>query len=510
MATQPGHDRPAAEGRPGDVGGNPATDRLNPALRTARTGRIRLLLNLLRLLLDVIMLAAAFALAYRARNAFELFSIPTNPPRLEQFVPTLLLHVGTILLVLYASRLYHLARSVSTLDQMRRILGATLLGAVLAYGLQGLVLDLLLNATEYQVDYPRSLFFYVLLFSIVLVEFGRSLYRTLRAWLRRRGLDNETLLIIGAGDVAHDMSARIRADSGMGYNLIGVVARDRNGPSPATGVDVIGNFADIPRLIDNFDVEQVIIALPEAQREELEELINLCRRGQVDIKVYPDLFTWVAGDLNVDEMGGTPLLTVRDIALRGWKLSLKRAMDICVSFCGLVLLSPVLLLTALLVRLESTGPAFYIQERMGLDGQSFPMIKFRSMQADAERGGPGWTVRDDPRQTRLGRFLRRSNWDEIPQLINVLLGHMSLVGPRPERPVYVTRFRDQIPRYMERHREKSGMTGWAQVNGLRGDTSIAERTHFDLWYVENWSVWLDLRIILRTIWLILLRRDRAY
>lgn len=468
------------------------------------------MLNALRLLLDILMLVVAFVLAWQARNAFELFTIPVNPPGLAQYVPTLTLHVGTTLLVFYASRLYHLSRSVSTLDQMRRILGATLLGAVLAFGLQGLVLDQLLNATEYQVAYPRSLFFYVLLFSIVFVEIGRGLYRAVHASLRRRGIDNETLLIIGAGDVARDLTTRIRADAGMGYALIGVVARDRNGQSEVSGVDVIGGFADIPQLIDSHAVEQVIIALPEAHRNELEELINLCRRGQVDIKVYPDMFTWVAGDLTVDELGGTPLLTVRDIALRGWKLSLKRGMDICASFCGLVLLSPLFMLTALLVRLDSAGPVFYIQERMGLDGHPFPMIKFRSMRADAEQSGPGWTTEDDPRRTRLGAFLRRSNWDEMPQLVNVLLGHMSLVGPRPERPVYVMRFRDQIPRYMDRHREKSGMTGWAQVNGLRGDTSIAERTHFDLWYIENWSVWLDLRIILRTLWLILLRRDRAY
>lgn len=456
------------------------------------------------------MLVTAFALAYHTRNALDLFTIPINPARLEQYVPMLLLHVVTTLVVFYGSQLYHLARSVSTLDQMRRILGATLLGGVLAYGLQGLILEQLLIATEYQVAYPRSLFFYVLLYSIVFVELGRSLYRGLRGWLRRRGLDNETLLIIGAGEVAQDITARIRADAGMGYSLIGVVARDRNGRVNLAGVEVIGGFADIPQLIDSHAVEQVIIALPEAHREELEELINLCRRGQVDIKVFPDMFSWVAGDLNVDELGGTPLLTVRDIALRGWKLSLKRGMDLVFSFCGLVLLSPFLMLTALLVRLESAGPVFYIQERMGLDGQPFPMIKFRSMYADAEQSGPGWTTEDDPRRTRLGTFIRRSNWDEIPQLINVLLGHMSLVGPRPERPVYVTRFQDQIPRYMERHQEKSGMTGWAQINGLRGDTSIAERTDHDLWYIENWSVWLDFRIILRTLWLILLRRDKAY
>jgi lipopolysaccharide/colanic/teichoic acid biosynthesis glycosyltransferase len=144
---------------------------------------------------------------------------------------------------------------------------------------------------------------------------------------------------------------------------------------------------------------------------------------------------------------------------------------------------------------------------MGLDGHPFPMIKFRSMRPDAEAHGPGWTVADDPRRTRLGRIMRRTNWDEMPQLINVLLGHMSLVGPRPERPVYVQEFRERIPRYMERHREKAGMTGWAQVNGLRGDTSIAERTAYDLWYVENWSLWLDLRIILRTVLMVFLRRS---
>jgi exopolysaccharide biosynthesis polyprenyl glycosylphosphotransferase len=199
---------------------------------------------------------------------------------------------------------------------------------------------------------------------------------------------------------------------------------------------------------------------------------------------------------------------VRDIALRGWKLSLKRGLDIFGSFIGLVFFSPLMLLTALLVRLESDGPVFHIQERMGLDGHPFPMIKFRSMRQDAEAEGPGWTVANDPRRTRLGRIMRRTNWDEMPQLINVLVGHMSLVGPRPERPMYVQAFREKIPRYMERHREKAGMTGWAQVNGLRGDTSIEDRTAYDLWYVENWSLWLDILIIIRTALVVILRRDK--
>jgi exopolysaccharide biosynthesis polyprenyl glycosylphosphotransferase len=192
-------------------------------------------------------------------------------------------------------------------------------------------------------------------------------------------------------------------------------------------------------------------------------------------------------------------LTVRDIALRGWRRAAKRFMDIVGATVGLILLSPLMLLTAILIKLDSPGPAFYVQERMGLDARPFPMLKFRSMRQDAEATGPGWTRPGDPRVTRLGSILRRLNVDELPQFINVLLGEMSLVGPRPERPVYVAQFRRSIPRYMDRHREKAGMTGWAQVNGLRGDTSIAERTKYDLWYIENWSLLLDIKIILRTI-----------
>lgn len=202
---------------------------------------------------------------------------------------------------------------------------------------------------------------------------------------------------------------------------------------------------------------------------------------------------------------------MRDVALRGWKVTLKRAMDIVGSAVGLVLLSPLMFLIALLIKIDSPGPALFSQERMGLDGKRFYMLKFRTMRVDAEKDGPGWTRKDDPRRTRVGAILRRTNLDELPQLINVLLGEMSLVGPRPERPIYVEEFRKRIPRYMERHREKAGMTGWAQVNGLRGDTSIEERTKCDLWYIENWSVWLDIKIILLTIWQALTgRSENAY
>ena len=461
-------------------------------------------MSLLLVILDLAMLMLAFLLSYEARNVFVLFSIPQNPPTLDQYLPTMLLHVGIVVSIFYGSRLYHQPRAISRMDQARLILMAVTVGSVLAFGVQGLIF----KNTPFEVDYPRAMFFYAWIFSVLLVGVGREVYRMGRYYLRKHGIDTENLLIIGTGKIARDITQRIKSNPDLGYNIVGVVSGRTKTRGSLMGVPVIGTYADVPDVIDYCRVEQVIIALPDAQRSELVDLITMCQRGSVDIKVYPDMFAYMAGDLNVDELGGTPLITVRDIALRGWKLSLKRGLDIIGSLLGLVMFSPLMLLTAVLIKLESEGPAFHIQERMGLDGRPFPMIKFRSMRQDAEAQGPGWTVANDPRRTRLGSLMRRTNWDEMPQLINVLLGHMSLVGPRPERPVYVQEFREHIPRYMERHREKSGMTGWAQVNGLRGDTSIAERTSYDLWYVENWSLWLDIKIIIRTFLMIILRRDK--
>ena len=344
-------------------------------------------------------------------------------------------------------------------------------------------------------------------FSVLFTVIGRELHRRIWVFLRQRGVVRDNLLIVGGGDIAHKIIDLIRNSPELGYHIVGIISATKKHGN-LLGFPYIGVYNDIPNLIDDLQVEQVIVAQADYRRGELVELINLCQRGKVDIKVYPDMFSYMAGDLNVDDLGGTPLLTVRDIALRGWKLSLKRAMDLFGAGLGLILLSPFMLITALLIRLESRGSVVYWQVRMGLDGRPFPMFKFRSMRQDAESNGRTWTIENDERVTRLGRYMRRSNWDEIPQLINVLLGQMSLVGPRPERPMYVQQFQQEIPGYMARHREKAGMTGWAQINGLRGDTSIAQRTELDRYYVENWSLWLDVVIIIRTIWQSITRSNR--
>jgi exopolysaccharide biosynthesis polyprenyl glycosylphosphotransferase len=266
------------------------------------------------------------------------------------------------------------------------------------------------------------------------------------------------------------------------------------------GEEIVGGTANLKSLVERLQVDEVMIALPDATRQELLTLISRCQHDGVSVRIFPDVFQMLAGEIQITALDGLPLLNLRDMALRGWRLTLKRAVDIALSLSALILLSPLMLALAILIKLESKGPAFFVQERMGLDAKPFPMIKFRSMRVDAEAAsGAVWAVRDDPRRTRIGQFLRRWNLDELPQFINVLLGHMSIVGPRPERPEFVSEFQRNMPRYMERHREKGGLTGWAQVNGLRGNTSIAERTKFDLYYIENWSLLFDFKIMLKTL-----------
>ncbi len=457
-----------------------------------RKSRVKAAFSLSLLLTDTLLVTLGFAVGYWLRANIPLPAVPENFLPLSFYLPVLVVYTLSIILVFYLYRLYHLERTSSRVDQLYTIVGAVSIGTLLMVS----IVELLLKNTPAG-DYPRGILVYAWMATVVLAAGGRELHRRAVVTLRQHGYGFDRVLIVGAGEVARAILQKIQHAPDLGYRVMGIV--DNTDRPDLLGVPVVGGENDLNRLVDDYEIDEVIIALPEADNHKLLQLTSACQRNRVSIKIYPDLFQIMAGGVTIDDLGGLPLLNMRDVALHGWRLSLKRGMDVVAAAFGLVVLSPLMLLTAILVKLTSRGPAFYCQERMGLDGRPFYMIKFRSMRQDAEAHGPGWTVEDDPRQTSLGAWMRRKNWDEIPQLINVLLGDMSLVGPRPERPVYVERFQQSIPRYMERHREKAGMTGWAQVNGLRGDTSIVERTKYDLWYIENWSIWLDLKIILRTI-----------
>ncbi len=459
------------------------------------------LLSTTLILSDALMVALAFAVSYWLRANIPLPTLPLRVEPLTTYLPMMLTQVLSVIIVFYFYRLYHMRRVTSRIDLAYSVFAGVSIGTMMSVALA----SLLFKNSIFELDYPRGMVIYSWVLSIVFVMFGREIHRQLTLWLRRRGIAQDRVLIVGTGEIARAIIQKIQWSPNLGYQIVGAV--NGNTGDELVGVPILGKINDLPRVIDEHQVDEVIIALPEIDRRELVHLITMCQRGSTNVKVFPDVFEIMAGDITIDDLAGLPLLSVRDVALRGWKLSLKRALDLVGAVVGLTLLSPFMLLTAILIKLESPGPAFYCQERMGLDGKPFMMIKFRSMRADAEKNGPGWTVKDDPRRTKIGAWMRKVNWDEIPQLINVLLGEMSLVGPRPERPVYVQRFRQSIPRYMERHREKAGMTGWAQVNGLRGNSSIVERTKYDLWYIENWSIWLDIKIIIRTIIQTITRRN---
>jgi Undecaprenyl-phosphate glucose phosphotransferase len=312
--------------------------------------------------------------------------------------------------------------------------------------------------------------------------------------IQRQRMPQNTL-IVGGGDIGRMILQSIRQSSKLGYRPIGFVD-DTVGRHEIAGLPVLGPISGLSMVIREHNIDQVIIGLPEASHDQLLNIISQCDSQHVTVRVFPDLFQIMASPVTIDDLNGVPLLTIRDVALRGWRLALKRGMDLLISAAGLVFISPLMMLIAFLIKLDSPGPVFYAQERVGLDAKPFPVIKFRSMRVDAEeKTGPVWATKDDPRRTRLGTFLRKYSLDELPNLFNVLLGHMSLVGPRPERPVFVEQFKQTVPHYMDRHKEKAGMTGWAQINGLRGDTSIVERTKYDLWYIENWSLLLDIKIL---------------
>ncbi|OQY46668.1 MAG: undecaprenyl-phosphate glucose phosphotransferase [Anaerolineaceae bacterium 4572_78] len=437
---------------------------------------------------DAVMTGLAFYVAYRLRLQTEYIDISDQFSTYWGMAGT---QIACVITIFFFYRLYHKRRSLSHLDEFYHVFGAASVATVMAFAFISFIY-------KNHLDYPRLMMVYVWILTILFTILGRVLHARVRWFLQAKGWGESRVLIVGTGDVGRVILQRILHSPELGYRVVGMISY-YNTIESVLNVPVIGDTENISHLIKEYHVDEVIIGIPEISQKKILNIIADCEREHVAIKIFPDVFQIMATEVSIDDLNGLPLLSVRDIALRGWKLSVKRGMDVIFSSLFLVFTSPMMMVVALLIKLDSEGSVFYIQERMGLDGKPFQMIKFRSMRENAEdKSGPVWTTEDDKRKTELGEFIRRFSIDETPQFINVIIGEMSIVGPRPERPVFVEKFRKSIPRYMERHREKAGITGWAQVNGLRGNTSIIERTKYDLWYIENWSIWLDIKIMLKT------------
>jgi Undecaprenyl-phosphate glucose phosphotransferase len=397
-------------------------------------------------------------------------------------------------LVFQANGLYDPMRFASRSLERQRVLRASSLAMLIFTAVSFLGVE-----KAFSLSRLTLLLFFVLSTVAVVVE--RSLLREILRETRRRGYNVRHVLLVGDGELGQAIADRIVRHPEFGLKVRGFLTEDPSKIGESIGSNPIcGQWNQVAEIVENGGVDQVIFALPLEGLPQLGGLLSLLDGAAVDVKVVPDVERFVSLRTEIEEFEGLPLISLRATPLMGWNRLAKRSMDFVLAAAALVVLAPVLLLLAIAIRLGSPGPVLFSQERMGLDGRLFRVWKFRTMKVDAEaQSGPVWATPDDPRRTRLGAFLRRLSLDELPQLFNVLRGEMSLVGPRPERPVFIQDFRARVPKYMLRHMVQAGMTGWAQVNGWRGDTSIEQRIEHDLYYIENWSWRLDLKILALTL-----------
>jgi Undecaprenyl-phosphate glucose phosphotransferase len=476
--------------------------------RRLRTRASSVVLTLGLMSCDVMAVNASFVGVYllHLNQIYNTGLLPPEDPR-AIWAYVLLSNIAFIFAFI-AHGLYGMRRGASRVDEAYKVFTAISLSTVLM-----LVINTLLSEIGYEdMPWPASVLAIAWGTAVVSTVGLRAFHRMLVIRLRRQGIDTRRALIVGAREPGLAVWNTIRRSPELGYQVQGFLSDVHPVGMVIEGLPVLGRITQIDRVVRATRADEVLLAVSKRSQQDLLDIVALAEDEAVSIKVYPDTFQLITNnEVSIGDLSGLPLVSVRNAALENpWNQALKRGLDIAVSGTILVLASPLLLLIALLIKLDSPGPVFFLQERVGLDNRPFFMIKFRTMRTDAEKQST-WTRPGDPRVTRLGNFLRRYSIDELPQFINVLIGEMSVVGPRPEQPRWVERFRQQIPRYMRRHKEKAGITGWAQVNGLRGDTSIEERTRFDLYYIENWSLLFDIKIIVRTVFDILLgKQENAY
>jgi Undecaprenyl-phosphate glucose phosphotransferase len=441
---------------------------------------------------DACVIGAMWLASYWLRFSFPLIEVTKGFPEFGTYAALTPLVVILWMLVFSSMRVYQSRRMLRRTHEVHLILKAHGVSMLFFIALTYLF-------SEYK--YSRG----VMIYFGVLGAFFLSLFRvTLRnalRSLRRRGYNLRHVLAVGEGGSIETLIARMDKFPELGLRVIGAAVHEGSKAESVAGKPVIGRFDEIGRIVHRERVDQVLIALPRHQYGDLDRILRTLHEEPVDLQLVPDVHEYVTLGCEVEDFDGLPIVNLNDSPLSGWGAIAKRATDVLLSLVALAGLSPLLLLLALLVKLTSRGPVFFRQERMGLDGRTFQMFKFRTMRPDAESWtGAVWAKPGDERRTLVGRFLRATSLDELPQLWNVLRGDMSLVGPRPERPVFVQKFRSEIPHYMLRHKVKAGITGWAQVNGWRGNTSLDRRIECDLYYIRNWSYLLDWKIMAMTIW----------
>ena len=450
-------------------------------------------LNFVLRLVDLSVVLSCGVLAYYFSAAYDTFTAAGVQGLPEHYIKVILLATIFSLLLFPLFNVYRVWRGSSTLTEIKYL--------TMAWLMVGLLLAGLAFVTKSGADFSRSWMGIWFASTWVALVSSRAILRIILRWLRSSGFNHRHIVIVGTGDQAAVVADRLRRSTWFGLEISALFGpHAKNLPHWLQDKRIISDVTELREYVDNGDVDQVWISLPHSEEETIREVITALDGSVAEIRYVPDIFEYQLMHHSLSEVAGVPVVNISYSAIDGVNELIKTCEDYVLSAVLLLLASPLMVLIAVGVKLSSAGPVFYRQRRVGWNGHEFTMYKFRSMPLEAEKeSGPVWASPVDDRATRFGSFLRKTSLDELPQLINVLQGKMSLIGPRPERPMFVEKYKDEVPHYMKKHLVKAGLTGWAQVHGWRGNTCLHTRIEHDLYYIENWSLWLDIKIIIMTI-----------
>lgn len=448
------------------------------------------LLNVLHIVLDAGIVVFSYVIAMVLQ--FGIMKRPMQPYNVMYYLSALL-YIVPLYLLLYA--IFHLY-------QPKRVMGRRLEASyIVASNVLGLLLIILYHFLRHNDDFSRYLLWYFGMINVFLMILERNLLRVVLHKMRRSGFNQKHILLVGYSHAAESFIDRVRVNPQWGYNIRGILDDRKEFGTEYKEIRVVGKTADIEGFLELNRLDEIVITLGLSEYAMLPDIVSACEKSGVHTKFIPDYNNVIPTKPYTEDLLGLPVIHIRHVPLTGLlNRTMKRTMDIVGSLTAIILFSPIMLAVAIAVKCGSKGPLIFKQERVGLHNRPFMMYKFRSMRVqDPSEEKKEWTVQGDPRVTKVGKFIRATSIDELPQLFNVLKGDMSLVGPRPERSFFVEKFKEEIPRYMVKHQVRPGMTGWAQVNGFRGDTSIEGRIEHDLYYIENWSLSFDIKIMIMTV-----------
>ncbi len=450
--------------------------------------------NRLHLLIDAVVVACSYMLAYylKFESVFASRKLGVGVLGMETYFYALYFIVPGYVLLYYFFNMYTPKRGTRRKYEFYGIIKSNTVG---------LVLFIVALYVVNQPNFSRSMIFIFYVINIVLTTLCRQVIRNVLQYFRGKGYNLKYILLVGYSRAAEEYINRINANPQWGYVVRGILDDRVPRGTMYKGVKVLGQIDNLMIILPENKLDEIAITLALQDYGRLEEIVDLCEKSGVHTKFIPDYNSMIPSKPYTEDLMGLPVINIRYVPLTNTlNLVSKRIVDIVGSAVGLVVVSPIMLACAIAVKLSSPGPIIFKQERVGLHNRTFQMYKFRTMEQQQESAEKkAWTVKDDPRVTKVGKFLRRTSLDEFPQLYNILRGDMSLVGPRPERPLFVEKFKEEIPRYMIKHQVRPGLTGWAQINGYRGDTSIRKRIDYDIYYIENWTMGFDIKILFLTI-----------